>query len=76
MRLFSSLAIVFEYSTHFKIYLDRNEDNIWGNVYKKLSGMTNWQETAQYGFPFSGEILLYLGWGVIIFGLCLLLLGK
>ena len=58
-----------------KIYRDRNKENIWGNLYRTFGDMKNWSETAKYGSAFSGEIMLYLGWGAIVFGLCILLFG-
>lgn len=75
-RIVSSAWMTLLGLVSLKIYHDRNRDNIWGNIYRTLSVMTSWLETDKYGFVFSGKIMLYLGWAAVIFGLCILLLGK
>ncbi len=75
-RIFLSLQLSLFGLISLKIYHDRNKDNVWGNLYKTFGEMKNWRETAKYGSAFSGEIMLYLGWGAIIYGLCILLLGS
>ena len=74
-RIFSFLWLSLFGLISLKIYHDRNKDNIWGNFFKTFGEMKNWRETAKHGSAFSGEIVLYLGWGAIIFGLCILLFG-
>jgi uncharacterized membrane protein HdeD (DUF308 family) len=54
-----------------KVYFERSEDSMWGDIYRTCEVMMKWEQTGFY----TGKIFLLLGCLLIVGGLVALFFG-